>query len=700
VPIHVFIWKSRGEPRVCNSFRHAMANHAARMPGGFESVKAARYDDQAWSLNGFSSRQQLCSTARREWVFTSTEIGGSRMANMSSEVSAELVRLVDRIGIAVELGESHFREFKSALEGPPSGKKSRPAKDICVNISQTLVAFANADGGELLVGVEDDGEISGVDMTDEQISVLLDAPIKNVHPDTPLPQTRKAKVMVEGRLVVYFSVSKGTEFVHLTSDGRCLQRRDRESVPISSEIIRFTRSEVISREYDRQFVDGATLADLDSNLIGYVSGSVSKGMSNDKFLQHMELAEFDGVQFRIRRAALLLFGKNINKWHPRSQVRLLKINGTELKVGEEFHLVADDERSANIMELLDQSWEMLRPHLTETRFSSDARFRAQITYPELACREALVNAIAHRDYSIEGRGVEVRVFSDRMEIDNPGALLSTIRIEDLSKSLGVHQSRNSLVAKVLRVSGYMRELGEGMRRMFELMRSNDLHPPELKSDSSSFSVTLHHRYIYSREEKLWLDGFHEFGLSHDEQTVVRLGYNGHIISAKEIWDSVGIVDTEDYRKLLVSLQRKGLLVSAMSKAEVDGVFRRRKIPRKEIPRFTIAYPQKDMKSPRIGDSKSESVEKYSVVDSNDYARVYVNNLPSQVGKEDLLKFMSQFGMVVDSVVPRANKDRNKGYGFVEFADVAAAQKAIGASGTIEYESRRLKIVKAERKSLE
>ena len=123
--------------------------------------------------------------------------------------------------------------------------------------------------------------------------------------------------------------------------------------------------------------------------------------------------------------------------------------------------------------------------------------------PELACREALVNAIAHRDYSEEGRGIEIYIFDDRMEVRNPGKLLSSIKVEDLVRLEGVHQSRNAITARVLREFGYMRELGEGMRRMFELMKSNELKPPDVSSESDSFSVTLRHSTIYSAAQQLW-----------------------------------------------------------------------------------------------------------------------------------------------------------------------------------------------------
>ncbi|MFQ5435682.1 MAG: helix-turn-helix domain-containing protein, partial [Anaerolineae bacterium] len=71
------------------------------------------------------------------------------------------IAIIERAKTAIDLGESHFREFKSGLEGMPGEKVKRSTKSIATNIAQTLVAFANADGGELLVGVEDSGEITG-----------------------------------------------------------------------------------------------------------------------------------------------------------------------------------------------------------------------------------------------------------------------------------------------------------------------------------------------------------------------------------------------------------------------------------------------------------------------------------------------------------------------------------------------------------
>jgi ATP-dependent DNA helicase RecG len=626
----------------------------------------------------------------------------------------DILRVSDRLAIAIELGESHFREFKSAFEGPPNNRKPRDPKAVCEDIAKTLVAFANADGGELLIGVEDGRDVTGLSYKPEVIEMLRRAPNTHVHKDTPLPQPHTVLVDYKGERVLYFSVPKGAKYVHLTSEGKCLQRKDLESVPIPSEQITLSRAEVTSREYDRSFVDSAQVSDLDQVLVAKVAADIANGISNEKLLQHLELAEFDGYQLKLRRAALLLFAHQPNKWHPRLQVRVLQIKGTELKTGESYNVLVDEEVTTNIVSLVEASWELLRPHLTETRFSKDAVFRSQIMYPELACREALVNAIAHRDYSIEGRGIEVRVYTDRLEIISPGGLVSAIKLEDLSRLRGLHQSRNSLVSRVLREIGYMRELGEGMRRMFELMKSNDLTPPDLFADNNVFSITLHHKYTYTRDQKLWLDAFANCNLTREQKTVVLLGHNKHVISPKEIWDAVGIVDTEIYRQLLESLVRLGILETVRSKPSASNYAKKQNIPVKHVPRFAIHLPgvprpsdkhstsEADRQSPprprnppQASSTPPLRAVRAALDDKSDYSRVFVANLPQDSSENDLMKAMATYGTVVDVKIPKdPGTNCVKGFGFVEYDKSSEAASAIGASGTIELGGRYLTIRRA------
>ncbi|MDE0101269.1 MAG: putative DNA binding domain-containing protein [Bryobacterales bacterium] len=505
---------------------------------------------------------------------------------MSSD--ARILLIQERLTNDLTLGESHFREFKSALDGPER-KRRRKLSSVAKDIGETLVAFANADGGTLIVGAEDDGTISGVPYAEGDIEVLRQAPKTHVHTDTPLPGVRTHTVSVADKALLAFEVQKGTQYIHLTSDGRCLQRRDTSTLPVASEQIRFERHEQLSREYDRRWVDGATVADLNRDLLARVAERVSPGLSMEKCLQALGLAEFVAGSLRLRTAALLLFSSNIVRWHPRSEVRLLRIAGTEVLTGADYNVQQDETQSGNVLQLLSEGWEQIRQFLVQKRLAGGT-FQLQAAYPEDVCREAFVNAIAHRDYSIEGRPIEVLVFNDRLEIRNPGRLLSTVKLSELRKGTGVHDSRNTYIARVLRELDYMQEMGEGIRRIGALMNGHELAPPDIDSVDHSFSITFSQRNIFSPSEQIWLDAFGEFNLSREEKLIVLLGRGGRLISTNQIWETLNLVDTEDYRQLVESLQTKGLLWSEITKRVAANIARRQGITTRDVPRFAIRAP--------------------------------------------------------------------------------------------------------------
>jgi len=405
-------------------------------------------------------------------------------------MSTEILLLQERVRNTIQLGESHFREFKSALAGKASQKKPRPVKEICKDIAEALVAFANADGGELLVGVEDDGAISGVQHNEQEIERMLAAPKTHIHADSLLPLMAATKIEIDGKLLLFFSVSKGTTEIYQLSDGRCVRRKDKSTMPVAIKRLQFERQEVRSREFDRQFVDGATVNDLDLPLVQTLADHYLRGLSVERYLQQTGLAEYAMNGIRLRMAALLLFAQDVQRWHPRSQVRILKVAGTQLQAGENYNVISDEIVHGNIFELLAKSWEQLRSFLAyKTELGTEAKFEQKYLYPEWACREAIINAIAHRDYSIQN-GVEVFIFDDRLEFKSPGALLSTLTLEALQELEGAHESRNVLIAKVLRENKYVRELGEGFKRIFALMAQHQLPKPVLYSNTLWFSLSF------------------------------------------------------------------------------------------------------------------------------------------------------------------------------------------------------------------
>ena len=384
------------------------------------------------------------------------------------------------------------------------------------------------------------------------------------------------------------------------------------------------------------------------------------------------------------------------RWHPRLQLRIITVSGTELRTGAEYNAKSDQTVTGNILELVEKGWEALRPQLVQARLDKDARFGSTIMYPELACREALVNAIAHRDYSEEGRGIEIYVFDDRMEVRNPGKLLSSIKVEDLVRLKGVHHSRNAITARVLREFGYMRELGEGMRRMFALMKSSELKPPDLSNESDSFSVTLRHSTVYSPAQQLWLDQFGSLVLNREQKAIVVLGIGGNVISPQEIWNNLGIVDTEHYRQLIESLQKLRVLRSEVPKTLAQRRARQRHMSVRKIPRFTINVPQREPSisgATQVALPPQQEESRLDVPDSN--ARLWLSNLSYSINEAVLIEFLAPFGEVQNIYIP-TNRDtgRGKGYAFVEFETAEIAVELMSKLNGQILEGRRILVRRA------
>jgi ATP-dependent DNA helicase RecG len=402
----------------------------------------------------------------------------------------DILLLADKVRNTLILGESHFREFKSAVEGRPGNKKPRLTKSICADIGEALVSFSNADGGAVLIGVEDDGTITGIPHKEAEIQTMLHAINSHVYKDQQLPLNNASKLVLEDKIILYFSVNKGTTMIYQLPNGRCVRRKDRSTIPASIDQIQFERQEIKAREYDSQFVDGAIVTDLDLRLLQGIADQYIKGLSIERYLQQIGLAEYAQNGLRLKKAALLLFATDIDRWHPRSQVRILKVKGNKLEAGEKYNVISDDIVKGNIFELILKSWEHLRSYLAyKTEFGTNSKFEQKYIFPEDAVREVILNAIAHRDYSI-ANAIEIYIFNDRMEIKSPGALLSTLTIKNLYELEGSHESRNPLIASVLRENKLMREIGEGMKRIFSLMQEQKLEKPELYSNGLWFRVTF------------------------------------------------------------------------------------------------------------------------------------------------------------------------------------------------------------------
>ncbi len=405
---------------------------------------------------------------------------------------SDILILQERIKNSILVGESDFREFKSAWEGKPGSKKPRLLKHLCEDIAEGLVAFANSDGGELVVGVEDDGTVSGVPHSEQDLETMLNAVKSHVFKGQELPMVYALRANVEGHTILFFQTDKGADEIYQMPDWRVMLRQDKRTVPARVRNLQFSKREADSRRFDRQWEDGATVADLDTDqILSTASAYMSRiSLTVEKFLQQLDLAQYTSGGLRLRLAALLLFAKDIKRWQPRSQVRFLKVAGNQLLTGADYNVLGDETIEGNILNLVTASWDGFQKYIVQSNgLNQEGRFEPRYNYPAEACQEALVNAIFHRDYSVAS-AIEVYFFEDRMEVKSPGALLSTLSVEDLYAAESRHDSRNVGIARVLKTTQSVREMGEGMKRILHVMEAEGYPRPLLYSNTNWFSVTF------------------------------------------------------------------------------------------------------------------------------------------------------------------------------------------------------------------
>ena len=192
-------------------------------------------------------------------------------------------------------------------------------------------------------------------------------------------------------------------------------------------------------------------------------------------------------------AALLLFAKDPTRWHPRAGIDFVKYEGNERQHGTSLNVVKRIRFEAPLVRLIDEAVGRIKEHIRERTILHDLFFRERLEYPTFAWQEALVNAVAHRDYSLAGAPVEVWMFDDHISVRSPGLPPPPVTLEHLRQQKSIHFSRNPLIVRVLADLGYLREMGEGVPRIYQ--GNGNLRPPSARA----FRRRLHfHRDLAQR----------------------------------------------------------------------------------------------------------------------------------------------------------------------------------------------------------
>ncbi len=354
-------------------------------------------------------------------------------------------------------------------------------------IAEALIALANASGGLVILGATNSRKIVGLedpDMAREQMAsaALLPTPPLIL----PMPQV----VSVDGKHLCVAQVPPGLPHVYSVR-GQYLVRSGRDIRPLMPHELRALLLNRSEASFESQIPRGATLQALDEERVQAYRELLDLPPSediHDVLLSQGCLAETE-KGLRPTMAGLLLFGKNPQRWLRSAEITGVRYAGPVMS--DDF--IREDIRGV-LPEQIRRAEAFVNANMRRGMRIRGLEREEVPEYPISVVREAIVNAVAHRDYSIRGDNIRVFMFSDRLEVYSPGRLPGHITLENI---VDERYSRNEAIVQVLADMGFIERLGYGIDRMIRVCKEEGLPPPAFEETSAGFKVT-----IYSRAETL------------------------------------------------------------------------------------------------------------------------------------------------------------------------------------------------------
>lgn len=444
-------------------------------------------------------------------------------------------------------------------EGQYFDRKS--AKKNPFDLLRHFVAFANADGGILVIGIEDDGTITGFNHPNthnvEEFKnihhLLRETPIRVSHEEINVTNSAGDNDIV---LLIKVEVEQN-RVIKLPNDDVVLRQNDK-SVTLNFEQRQQLVYDKGQRFFEDEIVEDATLDDIDEELIEQYKDKLGiTDIGLEKLLKVRGLLKNQ----QLTKAGILLFGKNPTEFLPQARIKILKIDGNELGVGTNFNVIKEMTFDDAIPKTIQKTRDFIHTQLRDFQYlDKDGQFQTMPEYPEFAWFEGVVNALTHRNYSIAGDYIKVFIFDNRMEIRSPGVLPNIVTLKNITEE---HFSRNPKIARTLSEFGWVRELNEGVKRIYTEMENFFLNKPVYSEPNNNSVLLVLENNILNRQvrtlEKINNELISFEDLSMDAQTIIQYMYNsGEKMTTGKAAKIIGR-GTNTARQILKDLTDKNIL---------------------------------------------------------------------------------------------------------------------------------------------
>ncbi len=353
----------------------------------------------------------------------------------------------------IRQGENSQVEFKSATVRPEG-------------VAKEITAFANYQGGTLLIGVENDGKITGI--SKPNIEEWLANIIR--HNIIPALNLQSTLIKIQDKTVFVVTIPKGIDKPYQTIDGKYWIRVGSTSRTATKEELSRLFQQAGLVHFDISPVVNTNVKDLDLSNIGTyyqiyynIPFTALESVEQENILQNADiLTEYEG-KFVTTVGGLLLFGKEPQRRLPQAAITFAVFKGTEITAD----LINKKEISGTLPEIIDKTVGLIQLFLPVSSHIEGNKRQENILIPLKVIREAIVNAVAHRDYSLSSRKITVYLFQNRLEITSPGQLPNSLTLNKIR--YGNSAPRNIFLVKYLDNLRYFDGLGRGIPMIIQEM---------------------------------------------------------------------------------------------------------------------------------------------------------------------------------------------------------------------------------------
>ena len=356
----------------------------------------------------------------------------------------------------------------------------------------TIVAFANADGGDIAIGVSDKTrKIEGVDQHTEKLNELLRVPLDFCNPSVSITSDLLPCTDKDGNEnhILLMHIPASSE-LHTNQADEAFMRVGDKSRRLSFEERIQLMYDKGERYYEDTAVYDATVDDIDmaaveryTELIGYTKSAKQYLHENNSFITTNAKGEK-----QVSVACILLFGKYPQKFFPRGRTRFIRYKGTEERVGAEMNVIKDVTFEGTILDLVKAMIAYLETQVEEHTFlGQHGQFVTHRDYPKFVIQEMVVNACCHRAYNIKGTEIQIKMFDNRLVFESPGRLPGTVKPSNIRHT---HFSRNPKIAQFLKAYNFVKEFGEGVDRVCRELEANGTPHLSFHLDDFILKITV------------------------------------------------------------------------------------------------------------------------------------------------------------------------------------------------------------------